>query len=162
MTDSAWLRRRRGAPDGDGDLEEREVEEEDDEDNSLASNSSSSSSLMDSSLNTSSSSASRIEDVTEEEEDDGTEKRFRLMEESAGPPILGGAADPTGSGSGVEDTFTEREDEEFCEVSPRLRQQRKVVYAPDRPPPFMDFLTVITAFIVAVFAAYYTISLAEA
>jgi hypothetical protein len=31
------------------------------------------------------------------------------------------------------------------------------VYAPDRGPPLLDFLFVLTAFFAAVFAAYYTI-----
>lgn len=133
----------------------------DDEDKSYSSNSSSSS-LLDGSTTSSavSISSSRIEDVTEE---DSAEKRFRVMEENAGElgsaPGDGGGG---GSGSQVEDALTEREDEEFCEVSPLLREKNKTFYAPDRPPPIMDFLTVITAFVVAVFAAYYTISVAEA
>ncbi len=66
-----------------------------------------------------------------------------------------------------------REDEQFCEVrdvSERVedilgvngdctrRQGPGVFYAPDRPPPLVDFLMVLTAFLVAVFAAYYSIS----
>ena len=41
---------------------------------------------------------------------------------------------------------------EMCEYN--LLSQ---VYAPDRGPPLLDFLFVLTAFFAAVFAAYYTI-----
>lgn len=60
-----------------------------------------------------------------------------------------------------------REDEEFCQVSPRSKyrsdwrsrnSETQKFYPPERQPPIMDFLTMITAFLVAVFAAYYTIS----
>ena len=43
-----------------------------------------------------------------------------------------------------------------------MREKGGVMYAPDRPPPIWDFLTVVTAFFVAVIAAYYTISVVEA
>ncbi len=162
----------------DGRWDDRDIEEDDVEETSMSSNSSSNS-LMDEtsdgsavgalSSSTSSTSSSRIEDPSEEDED-SSERRFQQMEETAAALGGGGSADgpigtglgPGGSGSRVEDTFAAREDEEFCEVSPLLREQNKVLYAPDRPPPIMDFLTVITAFVVAVFAAYYTISVAEA
>ena len=80
-----------------------------------------------------------------------------------------------------------REDEEFCEVAPptrsarmrystssheedddeefdpddddRRRSTESVIYPPERVPPIMDFLTVLSAFVVAVVAAYYTISM---
>jgi len=137
------------------------------EENSLASNSSGS----DSSFAESSRESSRVEveDVTDE---DCAERRFQAMEEAAA--VTGGGAvnpSPIGSGievslaksgSGVEEAFTAREDEEFCEVSPLMREKGGVMYSPDRPPPIWDFLTVVTAFFVAVVAAYYTISVVEA
>lgn len=42
---------------------------------------------------------------------------------------------------------------------PRNRHRNaNIFYAPDRGPPIVDFLTVVTAFFVAVLAAYYSIS----
>ena len=81
-------------------------------------------------------------------------------------------------------TYPTRPDEEFCEVSPPSRPLRSdllssdwagtrsqvrnltrnrredddVFYSPDRGPPIRDFFTVFTAFLVAIFAAYYSIS----
>ena len=81
-------------------------------------------------------------------------------------------------------TFATRPDEEFCEVSPPARAMRsdiltsnwagsrsqvrnltrnrrgdeEVFYSPDRGPPIRDFFTVFTAFLVAIFAAYYSIT----
>lgn len=133
-----------------------EVEEE--EDNSLASNSSGSdSSFADSSMD---SSRVEVEDVTDE---DCAERRFQAMEDNAA--VTGGDpfnSSPIGTGSGIEEALTAREDEEFCEVSPLMREKGGVMYAPDRPPPIWDMLTVVTAFFVAVVAAYYTISVVEA
>jgi hypothetical protein len=109
-----------------------------------------------------------LDDVFREDFDD----------DDPGGDDFGGSADATFDG-GV------REDEEFCEVlrpSPlatsRYRSEWSaadtagvvvadhcgrsadgVIYAPERVPPLMDFLTVLTAFVVAVFAAYYSISL---
>ena len=88
---------------------------------------------------------------------------IQAMEDNAA--VTGGDAvnsSPIGTGSGIEEAFTAREDEEFCEVSPLLREKGGLMYAPDRPPPLWDFLTVVTAFFVAVVAAYYTISVVEA
>jgi len=50
------------------------------------------------------------------------------------------------------------EDWQYCEQGavPR-RLEPPQVYAPDRGPPLLDFLFVLTAFFAAVFAAYYTI-----
>jgi len=51
------------------------------------------------------------------------------------------------------------EDEwQYCEqgVPPR-RLEPPQVYAPERGPPLLDFMFVLTAFCAAVFAAYYTI-----
>ena len=84
---------------------------------------------------------------------------------TGGDAVNSSSSSPIGSGSGgsgVEEAFTAREDEEFCEVSPLMREKGGVMYAPDRPPPIWDFLTVVTAFFVAVIAAYYTISVVEA
>jgi len=53
----------------------------------------------------------------------------------------------------------QREDDwQYCEqgVVPR-RLEPPQVYAPDRGPPLLDFLFVLSAFFAAVFAAYYTI-----
>jgi len=131
---------------------------EEEEDNSLASNSSDSS-FVESSLE--SSSRVEVEDVTDE---DCAERRFQTMEDGAAVKGDKDAVDssPIGTGSGIEEAFTAREDEEFCEVSPLMREKGGVMYAPDRPPPLWDFLTVVTAFFVAVGFAYYTISVVEA
>lgn len=151
--DKEWLIREEGG--------EGEVDEEAEEDNSLASNSSDS--FAESSMD---SSRVEIEDVTDE---DCAERRFQAMEDDAavtgGDSAVNSNSSPIGSGSGgsgVEEAFTAREDEEFCEVSPLMREKGGVMYAPDRPPPIWDFLTVVTAFFVAVIAAYYTISVVEA
>lgn len=131
---------------------------EEEEDNSLASNSSDSS-FVESSME--SSSRVEVEDVTDE---DCAERRFQTMEDGAAVKGDKEAVDssPIGTGSGIEEAFTAREDEEFCEVSPLMREKGGVMYAPDRPPPLWDFLTVVTAFFVAVGFAYYTISVVEA
>ena len=154
---------------------------EEEEDNSLASNSSDSS-FVESSME--SSSRVEVEDVTDE---DCAERRFQVCSRRTlrqGPyldlmstffciqTMEDGAAvkgdkdvvdsSPIGTGSGIEEAFTAREDEEFCEVSPLMREKGGVMYAPDRPPPLWDFLTVVTAFFVAVGFAYYTISVVEA
>jgi len=131
---------------------------EEEEDNSLASNSSDSS-FVESSME--SSSRVEVEDVTDE---DCAERRFQTMEDGAAVKGDKDAVDssPIGTGSGIEEAFTAREDEEFCEVSPLMREKGGVMYAPDRPPPLWDFLTVVTAFFVAVGFAYYTISVVEA
>jgi len=131
---------------------------EEEEDNSLASNSSDSS-FVESSME--SSSRVEVEDVTDE---DCAERRFQNMEDGAAVKGDKDAVDssPIGTGSGIEEAFTAREDEEFCEVSPLMREKGGVMYAPDRPPPLWDFLTVVTAFFVAVGFAYYTISVVEA
>jgi len=136
-------------------VEEPNEEEEDD---SLASNSSDSS-FVESSLE--SSSRVEVEDVTDE---DCAERRFQTMEDGAAVKGDKDVVDssPIGTGSGIEEAFTAREDEEFCEVSPLMREKGGVMYAPDRPPPLWDFLTVVTAFFVAVGFAYYTISVVEA
>lgn len=143
-----------------GERVEERVEEpnEEEEDNSLASNSSDSS-FVESSME--SSSRVEVEDVTDE---DCAERRFQTMEDGAAVKGDKDAVDssPIGTGSGIEEAFTAREDEEFCEVSPLMREKGGVMYAPDRPPPLWDFLTVVTAFFVAVGFAYYTISVVEA
>ena len=90
-------------------------------------------------------------------EDDAAVTGGDAVDSSPSSPIGSG-----GGGSGVEEAFPAREDEEFCEVSPLMREKGGVMYAPDRPPPIWDFLTVVTAFFVAVIAAYYTISVVEA
>ena len=71
-----------------------------------------------------------------------------------------------------EETPLVREDEEFCEVS-RIggnvdvssrriwnpdRERERVFYPPERQSPILDFLSIMTAFVVAVFAAYFSIS----
>lgn len=59
----------------------------------------------------------------------------------------------------AEYTFGSEMDEN--EISLRRRPRRKSsnrVYPPERKPPIFDFFTVLTAFIVAVILAYYTIS----
>jgi hypothetical protein len=38
------------------------------------------------------------------------------------------------------------------------RHQEPVLYAPDRGPPILDFMSIFAAFVVAVIAAYYTIT----
>ena len=38
------------------------------------------------------------------------------------------------------------------------RSQEPVLYAPDRGPPILDFMSIFAAFVVAVIAAYYTIT----
>ena len=69
----------------------------------------------------------------------------------------------------------EREDEEYCEMSAPPRRasnwdpdgpplsgdrdgEERIFYPPERAPPLLDFFTLFTAFLVAVFAAYYSIS----
>jgi len=54
------------------------------------------------------------------------------------------------------------EDAPYCEREPSERGPRirgstdPVLYAPERGPPLLDFLFVLTAFLAAVFAAYYS------
>jgi len=54
------------------------------------------------------------------------------------------------------------EDAPYCEREPSERGPRirgssdPVLYAPERGPPILDFLFVLTAFLAAVFAAYYS------
>jgi len=54
------------------------------------------------------------------------------------------------------------EDAPYCEREPSQRGPRirgsgdPVLYAPERGPPLLDFLFVLTAFLAAVFAAYYS------
>ena len=104
--------------------------------------------------------SSRVSEILDEDQ-----RRFEAMFDTA---------------NGVEIRYQEsdapmmREHEEFCEVSPpRISncggprgmmgddadedRDTPVFYAPDRPPPLFDFLTIMTAFAVAVFAAYYTV-----
>merc|ERR1711872_18829 len=52
-------------------------------------------------------------------------------------------------------------DWEYCQqntlLSRRLELEQPQVYAPERGPPLLDFLFVLTAFFAATFAAFYTI-----
>jgi len=67
--------------------------------------------------------------------------------------------DDDDDGRGVVDRLRgDEEDWQYCEQGavPR-RLEPPQVYAPDRGPPLLDFLFVLTAFFAAVFAAYYTI-----
>ena len=76
-----------------------------------------------------------------------------------------------------EDVPRFREDEQFCEVSPPPNittcgstgllsdrqgegenKSNQVFYPPERPPPIYDFLTIMSAFAVAVLAAYFSIN----
>ena len=92
---------------------------------------------------------------------------IRAMEEGDDDDDLLSSTSTTASDDDLDDYYEEREDEEFCEVNPGSRRKRPHggsseevrAYAPERPPPIMDFLTVLSAFVVAVFAAYYTISM---
>lgn len=47
---------------------------------------------------------------------------------------------------------------EYDEVNDIWRAKEAVLYAPERGPPILDFLSVFAAFIVALIAAYYTIT----
>jgi len=52
-------------------------------------------------------------------------------------------------------------DWEYCQqntlLSRRMELEQPQVYAPERGPPLLDFLFVLTAFFAATFAAFYTI-----
>ena len=47
---------------------------------------------------------------------------------------------------------------EYDEVNDVWRAKESVLYAPERGPPILDFLSVFAAFVVALIAAYYTIT----
>jgi hypothetical protein len=47
---------------------------------------------------------------------------------------------------------------EYDEVNDVWRTREPVLYPPERGPPILDFLSVFAAFIVALIAAYYTIT----
>jgi hypothetical protein len=65
-------------------------------------------------------------------------------------------------GDGRAQAGLSREDEQFCEMPRALGDDRRVLYAPDRAPdrapPIFDFITLLTAFVVAVVAAYYSMA----
>jgi len=58
--------------------------------------------------------------------------------------------------------LVQQDEWQYCEQVgeapwPPQRKEAPQVYAPDRGPPLLDFLFVLTAFFAAGFAAYYTI-----
>jgi len=89
---------------------------------------------------------SNPEEVMEEEEEPEEEERCRFNWQDEEVDQL--------------DRDLSCEDWQYCERDSHLLARRlepPQVYAPDRGPPLLDFLFVLTAFFAAAFAAFYTI-----
>lgn len=73
---------------------------------------------------------------------------------------FGNDTDPFGLELYDNDEVIDQSDDTWERVQKTLKmsQREEVMYPPERGPPIFDFLAVFSAFVAAVFAAYYSIS----